>query len=111
MNNPTEISILGLAGKVGLVTGGGAGIGRATAELYAQAGMKVAVAEIDAARAASVREALGPDHLVVEADVRKAVDVARLFEAVRDRFGRLDVLVNNVGDYLGFKTPFEQSSE
>lgn len=108
---PDEISILGLAGKVALVTGGGAGIGRATAELYARAGMKVAVAEIDPARATSVREALGSDHLVVEADVRKADDVARLIEAVRGRFGRLDVVVNNVGDYLGFKTPFEQSTE
>ncbi|MBT1158956.1 SDR family oxidoreductase [Aminobacter anthyllidis] len=108
---PDEISILGLAGKVALVTGGGAGIGRATAELYARAGMKVAVAEIEPVRAASVREALGSDHLVVEADVRKADDVARLIEAVRGRFGRLDVVVNNVGDYLGFKTPFEQSNE
>ncbi|MEJ6785237.1 SDR family NAD(P)-dependent oxidoreductase [Aminobacter sp. Piv2-1] len=111
MTSAEELPILGLAGKVAIVTGGGAGIGRATAELYARAGMKVAVAEIDPARAASVRAALGDAHLIVEADVRKAADVARVVEAVAVRFGRLDVLVNNVGDYLGFKTPFEQSSE
>ena len=52
-----ERSILGLEGKVALITGGGAGIGRATVDLFAQAGMRVAVAEIDAERAADVRRA------------------------------------------------------
>lgn len=106
-----DLSILGLADKVALVTGGGAGIGRATAELYARAGMKVALAEIDATRVASMRKALGEEHLIIEADVRKATDVTRVIEEVRDRFGRLDVVVNNVGDYLGYKTEFEHSTE
>ncbi|OJY38295.1 MAG: short-chain dehydrogenase [Rhizobiales bacterium 65-9] len=106
--------MLGLAGKTALVTGGGAGIGRATAELFGRAGMRVAVAEIDAARAADARAALvaaNVDSLVVEADVRRADEVARLFGEVDGRFGRLDVLVNNVGDYLGYKKPFEESNE
>lgn len=106
--------ILGLDGRVALVTGGGAGIGRATALLLARAGMRVAVAEVDPARAETIRTdlaAAGADALVVEADVRQEQDVARLFDALAGRFGRLDVLVNNVGDYLGFKTPFEQSSD
>lgn len=114
MSAADEMSIIGLAGKVALVTGGGAGIGRATAELFAQAGMRVAVAEIDAGRAGEVRDALekaGCDALVVEADVRKGDDVRHLVEAVDARFGRLDVLVNNVGDYLGFKTEFVESDE
>lgn len=109
-----ELSILGLADKVALVTGGGAGIGRATAELFAQAGMRVAVAEIDRERAASVRSALEAtkaEGLIVEADVRKAADVAKVIGEVDRRFGRLDVLVNNVGDYLGYKKPFEESTE
>jgi len=106
-----ELSILGLTGKVALVSGGGAGIGLATAELYARAGMKVVVAEVDPARVETARATLGDAHLVVEADVRKAADVADVIEAVKTRFGKLDVLVNNVGDYLGFKTPFEQSTE
>ncbi|MEO3388815.1 SDR family NAD(P)-dependent oxidoreductase [Mesorhizobium sp. CAU 1741] len=114
MSLDTERSIFGLAGKVALVTGGGAGIGRASAELLAKAGMRVAVAEIDPARAADVREALegaGCDCLVVEADVREHGDVEKLLDAVSSRFGRLDVLVNNVGDYLGFKGEFINSTE
>jgi len=109
-----ERSILGLKDKVAFITGGGAGIGRATAELYAKAGMKVAVAEIDPARAADVRAALaaiGGESLVVEADVRKAADVEEAVAALDRHFGRLDVLVNNVGDFLGYKTMFEESSE
>jgi len=109
-----ELSILGVAGKVALITGGGAGIGRATAELFGGAGMKVVVAEIDAKRAGGVRAALEAakvENLVVEADVRKAADVAKVVAAVEQRFGRLDVLVNNVGDYLGYKTYFVDSTE
>jgi NAD(P)-dependent dehydrogenase (short-subunit alcohol dehydrogenase family) len=108
-----ELSILDVAGKVALVTGGGAGIGRATAELFAQVGMKVTVAEIVPERAADVHKALGEagEHLVVEADVREAADVARLVGEVERRYGRLDVLVNNVGDFLGYKKPFEESTE
>ncbi len=109
-----ELSILGVTGKVALVTGGGAGIGRATAELFAKAGMKVVVAEIVPERADSVREALNvakAENLVMEADVRKSADVARLLADVEARFGRIDVLVNNVGHYLGYKKPFEESTE
>jgi 3-oxoacyl-[acyl-carrier protein] reductase len=109
-----ETSILGLAGKVALVTGGGAGIGRATVELFARAGMRIAVAEIVPERAADVRaalEAAGAESLVEIADVRQAEDVGRLMAAVENRFGRLDVLVNNVGDYLGIKKPFEETTE
>jgi 3-oxoacyl-[acyl-carrier protein] reductase len=106
--------LLGLAGRVALVTGGGAGIGRATAELLGRASMRVAVAEIDPARAADARAALaaaGVDALVVEADVRAEADVRRLVSDVDGRFGRLDVLVNNVGDYLGIKKRFEDTTD
>lgn len=109
-----EQSLLGLADKVSLVTGGGAGIGRATAELLARAGMRVAVAEIDPDRAADVRKALnvtGCENLVIETDVRKSDEVDRMMDQVADRFGRLDVLVNNVGDYLRFRSEFVDSNE
>lgn len=99
--------------KTVLVTGAGAGIGRAIAEAFGKAGAQVAVAEIDAARAAEVRAALqgaGVEALVVEADVTRSDDVQRLAAAIEQRFGGLDVLVNNVGDYLVAK-PFEQFSD
>jgi 3-oxoacyl-[acyl-carrier protein] reductase len=107
-------ALLGVAGKVALITGGGAGIGRATSELFAEAGMKIAVAEIDPERVAAVEKSwsdAGYDFLVIEADVRKVDDVARVLQSIDERFGRLDVLVNNVGDFLGYKKPFEQSTE
>lgn len=114
MRKSEDASLLGLSGKVALITGGGAGIGRATAELFAQAGMVVAAAEIDPARASDLRgtlQASGVESLVLELDVRKSEDVATLLSEVETRFGRLDVLVNNVGDYLGYKTAFEHSTE
>jgi NAD(P)-dependent dehydrogenase (short-subunit alcohol dehydrogenase family) len=101
--------LLGLAGKVALVTGGGAGIGLATASLFAQAGMAVVMAEIDPARADAATAAL-PDALVVQADVRDAGAVARVMAAIRERHGRLDVLVNNVGDFLGIHKRFEETT-
>ncbi|WP_198671026.1 SDR family NAD(P)-dependent oxidoreductase [Oceanibium sediminis] len=109
-----ETSLLGLAGKVALITGGGAGIGRATAELFARAGMRVAVAEIDAERVADTTATLkdlGSDALVIQADVRDKADVARIIDTIRERYGRLDVLMNNVGDFLRYKSYFVDSTE
>ncbi|MGJ4859930.1 SDR family NAD(P)-dependent oxidoreductase [Labrys sp. La1] len=114
MISSDEMSILGVKDKVAVITGGGAGIGRAIAELFAQAGMRLAVAEIDPQRVKDVRqalEAMGCDCLVEQFDVRKSADVASFFGRVQERFGRLDIVVNNVGDYLGFKSEFVDSSE
>lgn len=102
------------SGKTVLVTGGGAGIGRATAEAFGRAGARLAVAEIDAARAAELRRALeaaGIEALVVQADVTQGEQVAALAEAIEARFGGLDVLVNNVGDFLRIAKPFEACSD
>lgn len=99
--------------KTVLVTGGGSGIGRAMAEAFGAAGARVAIAEINPERAAEVRaalEAAGVEALVVDADVTRPDDVKRLAMAVEQGFGGLDVLVNNVGDYLLAK-PFEQFSD
>lgn len=107
-------SLLALGGKIALVTGGGAGIGLAIAELFARAGMTLVVAEIDAGRAQAARDrlaAISPKHLVVECDVRKAAAVAQLFDTIGEVHGRLDVVVNNVGDFLKSNAPFEQTTE
>lgn len=104
----SDTQLLDLAGKVALITGGGAGIGRSIAESFAAAGMHVVVAEIDAERVAAIRSAL-PDALLIQADVRESADVKRVIEAVQARFGQIDVLVNNVGDFLRINKPFEQT--
>jgi 3-oxoacyl-[acyl-carrier protein] reductase len=106
--------MISFANKVVLVTGGGAGIGRAIAEGFAAAGAKIVVAEIDQARADDVRrtlEAARVETLVSLTDVRNATEVAALLAEIDRRFGGLDVLVNNVGDYLGIVKPFEQNSD
>ncbi len=95
---------LGLAGKRALVTGGGAGIGRAIAVWLARAGADVAIADVDAPgaeeTAARVR-AEGRRAAVVVADVRRDADVTAMIDATCGALGGLDVAVNNVGMLAG----------
>jgi 3-oxoacyl-[acyl-carrier protein] reductase len=89
-----------LAGKVAVVTGGSRGIGLAIARLLAEDGASVVVSGRDAARldaAVKELESLGATVLAVVADAAKRGDVDRLVEAARERFGRIDVVVNNAG--------------
>jgi NAD(P)-dependent dehydrogenase (short-subunit alcohol dehydrogenase family) len=99
-----------LDGKVALVTGGGAGIGRSIVEEYAAIGARIVVAEIDEAKCRALRDAM-PDALIVQTDVRRADQVDRLRDAIVERFGRLDVLVNNVGHFLGIRKPLADQTE
>ena len=91
-----------LDGRVVVVTGGGDGIGGAVSRLFAQHGGIIEIAEVDAQRAErtvadiSARGGAAQAHVV---DVTRPADVERLAAAVLDRHGRVDVLVNNVGDY------------
>lgn len=91
-----------LDGRVAVVTGGGDGIGGAVSRLFAAHGALVEIAEIDADRASAAVadiEAAGGTARAHVLDVRRSEDVALLKEAVLDHHGRIDVLVNNVGDY------------
>lgn len=93
--------------RVVLVTGGSRGIGAATAQAFAEAGYAVAVnyrSESTAAEAVVAR--LGEDSAAFRANVAEPAEVIRLFEAVDERFGRLDVLVNNAG-IIGPRTRIE----
>jgi 3-oxoacyl-[acyl-carrier protein] reductase len=84
-----------LQGKVALVTGAGAGIGRATARRFAAEGAHVVAADLDEARARETCEGL--DAAPVAADVTDAGDVARMVETAVERYGGLDVFHNNAG--------------
>jgi 2-deoxy-D-gluconate 3-dehydrogenase len=89
-----------LAGKVAAVTGGNGGIGLGMARGLAQAGATVVLAGRDAAKSAAAVQALAAEGLkadAIEADVTGEGDVARLFQALMLRHGRLDILVNNAG--------------
>lgn len=102
-----------LAGKAVLVTGAGLGIGRAIALGAAEAGASVAVSyHQDAASAEEVAERIrsfGQDTTIIQADTRHRDQVLRMVEQTEERFGRLDVLVNNAG--ISAATPFLSISE
>jgi NAD(P)-dependent dehydrogenase (short-subunit alcohol dehydrogenase family) len=94
---------MGLAGKAAVITGATAGIGEATAVLFAQEGASVAVLGRDADRGHAVEERIrssGGQAVFVRADVRRADDCQRAVGETLDAFGRLDVLFNNAGVYV-----------
>jgi 3-oxoacyl-[acyl-carrier protein] reductase len=90
-----------LEGKVALITGGSRGIGRATAEVFAREGAKVCVnyvnGEKEANEVAKGIESRGGEAIALRADVSKEEEVAAMVEKAVQRFGRIDVLVNNAG--------------
>ena len=106
-----EIELIGLKGKVALITGGGAGIGRSIAENFVALGMKVAIIEIDPKRVEAVQAALGPDALVMTGDADDVAGVTAAMTAIEAKFGRLDVVVNNVGDFLMVRQGFGDTTE
>jgi NAD(P)-dependent dehydrogenase (short-subunit alcohol dehydrogenase family) len=96
------------AGAVAIVTGGGTGIGRATAFAFARTGAKVAICGRRAEPLESVRGALeteGHECVAVPADVREADQVAAFLDVVDEGYGGADVLVNNAGGQ--FAAPLE----
>ena len=98
---------LGLHDKVALVTGGSRGIGRAIVHDFAKEGCHVAFsARGEEALKATEREVveLGAQVLAVQADMTNTADIERLVNQTVERFGSIDVLVNNVGGSHGGQT-------
>jgi NAD(P)-dependent dehydrogenase (short-subunit alcohol dehydrogenase family) len=94
-----------LTGRVAIVTGGGSGIGKATARLLAKCGADIAIAGRRAEKlelaAEQIREATGKRCLSVPTDVRKPEQCLELMEKVASDFGKIDILINNAGGAHG----------
>jgi len=84
-----------LDGKSALITGAARGIGRAFAEAYVREGARVAIADIDLARARQAADAIGPAAIAVELDVTRQDSIDAAVAAVEEAFGGIDILVNN----------------
>lgn len=100
--HPDIEKLFDLKGKVAVVTGGGAGIGRAISRVLCQAGAAVAIADIDASRAQSAATTLtaeGGRATGYQADVSDEASVTKLMSQVGRDLGGIDILVNNAGIY------------
>lgn len=107
--NTTDIL---LTDQVAIVTGGGGGIGRAIALAYASVGADVVIADIVPERCHEVAErvqALGRRALPIPTDMANPDQVRAMVQQTKDHFGRLDILVNNVGGVS--PKPFLEQSE
>jgi len=85
-----------LAGKVAVITGGGAGMGAAMAQAFVAEGANVVIADISGKQDA-IAAKLGASCVAVRADVSKSPDVQAMLAVAISRFGRLDILCNNAG--------------
>ena len=94
-------------GRVAVITGGASGIGRAMAERFAAAGMKIVMADIESGalkKAAAEMRAAGHDVLPVRTDVTRAASVEALARKTLDHFGAIHVVCNNAGVYPQHRT-------
>jgi len=93
-----------LRDKVALITGGGSGIGRESALLFAAEGAAIVVVDVSEAggrETVAQVEARGGKAVFVRADISKSADCAQMVEAAEKQFGRLNVLFNNAGIMMG----------
>ena len=94
------LSMFDLKGEKAIVTGGGQGLGKEMALALGEAGADVAVAQRHvevAEKAAEEIRKLGRDSIAMKVDVSKAADIQSMVELVKDRFGKIDIIINNAG--------------
>lgn len=97
-----------LSGKVAIVTGGSRGIGKETAKLFARESAKVVITAKDEARLQSTAKEL--DVFGITGDIRKNQDVENVVRKTMEKFGRIDILINNAGIFPQVK-PLHEISE
>src|SRR3712207_494212 len=98
-----------LQDKICIITGGGSGIGRAACLLFAREGGTVVVADKSAAAAEQVAASAGNGAISLEVDVAESASVKKMIDTTVEKFGRLDVLVNNAG--YGFTGSVTETDE
>lgn len=105
--------MISLSNKVVLITGGGSGVGLASAKLFVERGAKVAITGRDREKLERAADSLGsPDHVLAHVtDVSDKAQVTGLIQRVVDHFGPIDILVNNAGTNLKDRTMAELTPE
>ncbi len=86
--------------KVAIITGGGSGIGKAIAQAFVREGASVVIAGRDQEKLERAMQEIGPNCLSCAADVSKRVDVENLVKAAAEKFGQINILVNNAAVLL-----------
>ena len=105
-------NLFDLSGKIAIVTGGASGLGKAIAEGYAQYGAKVAIVDLNKEAAEKTAEEItdmGGEALGLNCDVSKAEDVRTVVTQIIDKFGKIDILLNNAG--LGMRSNAEEMTD
>ncbi|MBY4894837.1 glucose 1-dehydrogenase [Rhodobacteraceae bacterium N5(2021)] len=97
-----------LEGKTAIVTGAASGFGAGIARIFAREGASVMVADLNEAAASAIADEIGG--AAIRTDVSKGADVAAMAQAAMDRWGRIDIVVNNAG-ITHLPTPLEEVSE
>jgi NAD(P)-dependent dehydrogenase (short-subunit alcohol dehydrogenase family) len=99
-----------LSGKIGVITGAGSGMGKAMALVFAEEGARIVCADISG-KEEETAASIGAAAVAVRVDVSRSDDVARMIETAVQRWGRLDLLVNNAGFGGPIMPLIEQSEE
>jgi NAD(P)-dependent dehydrogenase (short-subunit alcohol dehydrogenase family) len=104
---------MALGKKIAIITGAAAGIGKVTAQLFAEEGAKVVLADVDAAAGEKTTAEMnhrGFDAIFVRADISKEVEARQISEEAVKHFGRIDILVNNAATFVlkGFNATLEE---
>lgn len=98
-----------LEGKVAVITGGNSGIGLASAKRLREEGAKIAISGRDGKTLEAAAKEIGGETLAVQADVAKLADIDKLYAAVQQKFGKIDVLFVNAG--IAHFAPYSHSTE